>query len=586
MSKLTTKGSKGKFKVTPKGIYYLQAKPDRWIKLSNPIRVVGAVPTGGPGQKAGRVLEFVDEAGSTRRFFVHSSAFLNQSSLTTLLADQGVRVTLNRDRRRLLTRFLTKAKSASLIEFVRRPGWHEKQRDGTSTWMYVTPRETIKRKDAPGTIELLEPFENGPDQKGSLKDWNGTIGVLCARNVYLVLIVSAAFAAILLRRRDHESIALHFVGPSSTGKTTGLHVGCSVVGSPDYLGSWEATDNGLEAIATQRNDGLLALDELAQMPPKDAAKLAYRLLNGNPKARTTSAGSLAQGEDWRIVLLSSGEIGLVEHLAEARIKATIGQQVRMLELPVNRKFGMFDELHDHDDPAGLAKALRERASQCYGTPAREFIRSIVKRPKACLGHVKLSSDQFERDFLKAIPEARTDGPISRVIGHFAAVASAGELAIHLKVVAWEPGAAQAAAKTAFEEWLSSYRARTPMSSAEAVKIVCKTIQERAKGEFLPLNAANLALEDQPIGFTFKFKDEHHVYVFEPTEFERLFCERIPLPTLLSALKVKGLLETGSRETPTKQIRVPGNKASDPGVCFYVIKRKVLKRYLTEEGGDE
>ena len=81
-------------------------------------------------------------------------------------------------------------------------------------------------------------------------------------NSRLVLAVSCAFAALLLHPAGAESGGLHFVGESSTGKTTALKVAASVFGAPDYLQRWRATTNGLESLARLRSDTLLVLDEL------------------------------------------------------------------------------------------------------------------------------------------------------------------------------------------------------------------------------------------------------------------------------------------------------------------------------------
>ena len=81
-------------------------------------------------------------------------------------------------------------------------------------------------------------------------------------NSRLVLAVSCAFAALLLHPAGAESGGLHFVGESSTGKTTALKVAASVFGAPDYLQRWRATTNGIESLAALRSDTLLVLDEL------------------------------------------------------------------------------------------------------------------------------------------------------------------------------------------------------------------------------------------------------------------------------------------------------------------------------------
>ena len=55
-------------------------------------------------------------------------------------------------------------------------------------------------------------------------------------------------------------------------------------GGASYLQRWRSTDNALEATAAQHSDGLLILDELAQVDPKTAGECAYMLANEQGKA--------------------------------------------------------------------------------------------------------------------------------------------------------------------------------------------------------------------------------------------------------------------------------------------------------------
>lgn len=81
-------------------------------------------------------------------------------------------------------------------------------------------------------------------------------------------------------------------GASSTGKSTALKVDASVWGNPtSYCRTWRATSNGLEGLAALHNDGLLILDELGQIDPKEAGEAAYLLANGKGNACATRNGT-------------------------------------------------------------------------------------------------------------------------------------------------------------------------------------------------------------------------------------------------------------------------------------------------------
>ncbi len=123
---------------------------------------------------------------------------------------------------------------------------------------------------------------------GTDDDWRNNVGRFCSGNSRLILAVSCALAGSVLSLVGGESGGVHFIGATSTGKSTALLVGGSVIGGGGrngFVQSWRATANGLEAIAELHNDLTLFLDELAQMDAREAAETAYLLGNGSGKMR-------------------------------------------------------------------------------------------------------------------------------------------------------------------------------------------------------------------------------------------------------------------------------------------------------------
>src|SRR6202011_458590 len=122
---------------------------------------------------------------------------------------------------------------------------------------------------------------------GTLEDWKGNVGRLCSGNSRLIFAASCAFVGPLLALAGAESGGVHLVGATSTGKSTALQVGGSVLGGGGRAGfvqSWRTTANGLEAVADIHNDLTLFLDELSQLDPREAAEIAYLLANGRGKS--------------------------------------------------------------------------------------------------------------------------------------------------------------------------------------------------------------------------------------------------------------------------------------------------------------
>lgn len=211
--------------------------------------------------------------------------------------------------------------------------------------------------------------------RGTLDGWQSTVGRWCIGNSRLLFAVSIPFAAPLLKMVGAESGGFHLKGAStdasSSGKTTTQRAAASVCGSPDYLQRWRSTDNALEALAELHNDACLILDELAQMEPRAASESGYMLGNGSGKARMGRDGGGRPVKRWRLVYLSSGEIGLVEHMASIQKKARAGQSVRMVEIPADAGagFGCFENLHELRTARPFPRRCATRRRRTMGRPS-------------------------------------------------------------------------------------------------------------------------------------------------------------------------------------------------------------------------
>lgn len=150
-------------------------------------------------------------------------------------------------------------------------------------------------------------------------------------------------------------------GGSSCGKTTACHVAASVWGDKSHVRSWRATDNALEGMAALHNDNLLVLDEVGQIKARALDESVYMLANGSGKARAGRDGGLRKQYRWQTIILSSGELGLADKLAEDGRKARAGQDVRFAGIPVDKSH--IANLHGMDDAVALVRQVRPFAIQ-------------------------------------------------------------------------------------------------------------------------------------------------------------------------------------------------------------------------------
>lgn len=339
-------------------------KPPEWI--CSPL-TVEAFTRDQDGGGWGYYLAFADPLGHQKNWAMPARMLsADGGEYRATLLNMGLRIATTPRARNLLTQYLQSRTPAEFASCTDRIGWHGRA--------FVLPRETITSGEGVERIVFQSdsPIENTFKAKGTPEQWRDRVGVLCVGNSRLVFAVACAFGATLLRPAGMESGGFHYRGDSSSGKTTALKLAASVYGGANYLQRWRATDNALEAIAAQHCDGLLILDELAQIDPKTAGECAYMLANEQGKARATRTGTPRARQAWRLLFLSAGELGLADHMAEGQKRTRVGQEVRMVDIAADAGAGLgaFENLHGMAGGAAFAKHITHQAQAVYGAPGR------------------------------------------------------------------------------------------------------------------------------------------------------------------------------------------------------------------------
>ena len=307
--------------------------------ISAPFEILGACRDP-QGRNWGKYLRWRDGDGRSHVQHVTDAALHGDPGpLCASVVDGGLRI--DRAQQRAFAGYLSGARVKGRVTIIVRTGWHEVG----GQWVFVLPGVTIGPRGSETVI--LDGAAHGPyEAVGALKDWQACVGTLASGHVLPVLAISAALAGPLLRLAGQEGGGVHFQGPSSRGKTTLLQAAASVWGrggSPGYLRAWRATANGLEGAAASATDTVLILDEFGQVDGREAGAVLYSLSNGGGKVRAARDGAMREPKSWRVMVLSTGEISVEAKLSEDRgRKARAGQLVRMLDVPADRRFGVFD----------------------------------------------------------------------------------------------------------------------------------------------------------------------------------------------------------------------------------------------------
>jgi len=413
------------------------APVDTWV--CGPLHIE-AQTFDGTGNNFGRLLRFKNTAGRWRSWAMPMDLLRGDGSdLRGELLAMGLEI--DPAARNNLARYLQERAPFKRIRCALQVGWC-----GT---VFVLP-DAVIGPDAAGVI--FQSGERGHEehgQAGTLDGWRAEIAARAVGNPLFVLALSASFAGPLLERTNTEGGGLHFVGDSSTGKTTILEAACSTWGGPGYRRSWRATANGMEGAAALFNDCLLALDEISECDPREVGNIVYALGNGRGKQRAGRTGNARAVTRWRAFIISTGERTIATTMAEGGHRTKAGQSVRLLDIPAARRFGCFDELHGAATGTALSDAIKRAAATHYGRAGRAFLERLTHDGRdfaATLERIKDLPHFNGNDF---------EGQDKRAAGRFALIALAGEAATEYGITGWPEGAAIEAAAVGFKSWRST-----------------------------------------------------------------------------------------------------------------------------------
>ena len=397
------------------GLYKLETKPDgemNEVRIGPPLSVKG-MTRDSEGNEWGLMLEWADPDGKKHTWPMPIELLFRQGAdWYSALASGGWFG--NPVARKKLMDFLSSVRPTRRIRCVPRTGW-----DNTA---YILPDAVYG--DTSESV-VLQSAHHGDLYRtaGTLDGWK-EIAALSIGNSRLSFALCAAFAGPLLRLAGLEGGGFSFEGGSSSGKTTALQIAASVWGGPEHVRSWRATDNGLENIAVLHNDNVLVLDEVGQVNGKVLAECAYMLANGQGKGRSSREGNLRKSHSWRLLFLSSGELGLADKLAENGLKSRGGQEVRFVGLPVDTS--MLTELHGFPHAGAVVNRLKELTVIHYGHAGRTFLHKLTE-PDTMTTVLSELHPALANTVSRLVP-AGADGQVLRVAQRFALCGLAGDSA--------------------------------------------------------------------------------------------------------------------------------------------------------------
>jgi putative DNA primase/helicase len=543
------------FHLAEDGLFCVSEKECK--RISNYIKVLAFTKN---NKKISKLVEFKDYKGRLLKTTLHSSMFSKGGDQVRIhLSDLGFVYAWNPLAKCKLVEYLSDSIPDREAIVVTHTGFFGN--------VYVRPDLVIG--DTHDEIILDESIDDAAFSiRGSLSDWQNYVSKYCGNNSRLIFAVSTAFASVLLRVCEIPNVGFHLVGNSSSGKTTCLNIAASVFGDANYVVSWKTTDNALENTAFKRNDALLILDELSEMSSSKAGELAYMLANGKGKGRMDKNCKSREILRWKLVFLSSGEIDLSAHMAEANKTSKAGQKVRLLNIPAKASrdsHGIFEDLHDFEDGAEFSNYLLESAAQYYGTASVELIKQVVDNMKTIKSQYK---KEYQRMKSEHLPD-KSEGQDLRAFERFMFVGFAGELATKYGITGWNSGDSYDAALKCFNSWLEEKEGVGDDENKRILNQVKAFFELHAHSRFYDLDGFKDQKINNMAGYKSVYNDAVMFYV-SPSVFQDEICKGFTRKSVIDLLIKSGFLLQNSNGDYRQQKWTPyGNKK------VYVVSGKIL-----------
>ena len=535
----------GDFLINDEGVFYNDPRGQQETIHVCSRLVLTAITRTEDGNEWGKLFTLTDPAGDEKQYHMRNAA--NAAAVITDLKQKGLMMSGHTRAHTLLTRYLCSVATKRQMLSSAKLGW-------VADTSFVLPDASF------GTPEVVYSGGYRDYGFGSAGNWKEQVGKCCSGNSRLIFAASTAFAAPLLAAVEMEGGGFHYVGTSSRGKSTCLEVAASVYGSAaHYLQNWDTTKNSLEQVAEAHNDCLMVIDELGSVDGAVVGPTLYMIANGHGKGRSHQTK-----RRWRVLFLTSGEVTLAEHMAEAGKTTKMGQEVRLLNItPPPGAEGSdlldqswFENTHSFGDPAEFADNLKAATRKHYGTPLTQWLSILAKSRATVVSECRAQIESFTK---RVLPPNAT-GEVSRAIRRFAIVAAAGEIATAHKLTGWKKGESIVAAEKCFTAWMNYRRTFDPVAkNVDRVRAFIVEHEDRFEligGESVDGRAG------------YKKKSD---YLILPDVFRDEVCAGSKPEEVAECLERAGYLNTSGKNRLKKQERIGGELS-----YFYAVSDKLLE----------
>lgn len=557
----------GDFLTYSDGLYI--GSQDNKIKISSPLRVLGKSASIDGGN-----LRFVIAVETVSENELQIEVPVSMTYKPSALADElmnkgGLRIEPFPASRQHLVEYIRSSCPPDIFFRSRKEGWVAL---GSGERGYIMGNKVFSKKHISSDLILDIGTQSRFSQAGMWATWQET-ALYCNRNPILITMLCGSFSSALIAPLDRDSSFLMLVGPSSTGKTTVLKLCNSACTHPDHLLTWEGTANGIEAAILQHADMPVCMDEIGQSDVEILGGLAYLLTNAAGKLRAKANSELAEVKRTRTIILSAGEESAIDRMGDAGKTTKLGQYARFISIPVKEPHGVFTDLHDLETGSAFAEFLNQNMRKAYGVAWLKYVEHLAHVEPNLQQEFEKVRSRIQSRLADGIDAPKADGVFARVLDQFSLIAFAGFMAQAAKVVEWKKCEIVDAVGHCFNLWFEQYRKHFSNSNSSALEEVRYLLQSN-RHRLPPLSAYDDETKPTDVGFVYRPRlSEEQVLLIFPGFLQKKLGGKFSKSALDAILLQSGHLIPGSRNVPTKQVRIPGE--GNRRVSFYALKRDIL-----------
>ncbi|MFL6795812.1 MAG: DUF927 domain-containing protein [Xanthobacteraceae bacterium] len=326
-------------------------------------------------------------------------------------------------------------------------GWYE---GGYTT--FVLPHRVIG--GPPSGVSLRPPRKQSPVEGtkllGDHAGWARTVAAGGRFSSRMVLGISAALAAPLLKMAGIHPFVILIHGQSKIGKSTMLLSAASVIGYGDEsdLPNFRATDAAFGEMPAAFNDSLLPLNELGSL--KGSARDRYQRLRdiayGFADGVGTTYSSMATNTPasrlkWHSIALATGEETLADIARAAHEIRKGGEAIRFIDLAAAREgsVGIFDRIPKNVSEGETADWIRQQCNllrdgcrRNHGAAIEHFIEQVIAHPEK----VKRDLMSLREKFVGTVRDVNDDAAVGHLAECFGHIYAAGVLGVRLGTLPW------------------------------------------------------------------------------------------------------------------------------------------------------